>query len=178
MLERLNKGRVAVDPVYRFHESYVPEPNSGCWLWLGSQRGSMGYGSIKIKGKNVVSHRYSWEIHYGEIPYLSLVCHTCDNPACVNPSHLFLGSHKDNRADMFKKGRQNCKGPTTLKGESNPSAKLSQLQADEIRKSGMKINDLTKKYGVSRSTVFRIRNGKLWNQLNRSTGNEQNRRSN
>lgn len=168
MLNYLNRGRVAVDPVYRFHESYIPEPNSGCWIWLGAARGSMGYGSIRINNRNVVAHRFSWKIHNGEIPEGLLVCHKCDNVSCVNPDHLFLGTAKDNRQDMFRKGRQNCKGPSNLKGDKNPSAKLTAGEAREIRVSTMKINEIASKYNISRSTIFRIRNGKLWKSIDQA----------
>jgi hypothetical protein len=89
----------------RFHDSYVADPNSGCWLWLGRELGSHGYGSIKIFGRSVRAHRFSWELHFGPIPSGLLVCHKCDVPACVNPSHLFLGTHLDNETDKRAKGR-------------------------------------------------------------------------
>lgn len=73
--------------------------------------GGVGYGTIKRKGKQYPLHRVSWVIHFGEIPDGLLVCHTCDNPPCCNPAHLFLGTHKDNADDKVSKGRQ-AKGIT------------------------------------------------------------------
>lgn len=82
--------------------------DSECWNWLGSKQ-TNGYGRITttIEGTQyfIVASRLSWEIHYGKIPINALVCHTCDNPSCVNPNHLFLGTHSDNTKDMHQKKR-------------------------------------------------------------------------
>ena len=79
----------------------------GCWLWQGS-RNNKGYGQLSKGGRSggsVLTHRYSWEIHNGPIPDGLCVCHRCDNPPCVNPEHLFLGTYKDNAVDRRDKGR-------------------------------------------------------------------------
>jgi hypothetical protein len=82
----------------------MPEPNTGCLLWLGKV-GTDGYGLFKVGGKRRAAHRVSYEIHKGPIPPGLWVLHRCDTPACVNPEHLFLGTHADNMRDMVAKGR-------------------------------------------------------------------------
>jgi len=94
-----------LSPVERFARAIVIDAD-GCWVWQGCPRGSNGYGSIKVDGKRIPAHRYSYMLYFGEIPKGLLVCHTCDFPLCVNPSHLFVGTHADNMKDMVFKGRQ------------------------------------------------------------------------
>lgn len=77
----------------------------GCWEWFGGASAD-GYGRFTHKGRKLLAHRVSWEVHSGSIPRGMLVLHRCDNPPCVNPSHLFLGTHKDNAQDRERKGRR------------------------------------------------------------------------
>jgi hypothetical protein len=79
-------------------------PEDECWEWTGPKKES-GYGLFWWRGGNRSAHRTSYRIHRGEIPAEKYICHHCDNPSCVNPKHLFVGSHKDNMFDMAKKGR-------------------------------------------------------------------------
>ena len=92
----------------RFNSKWMPEPFSGCWLWTAANNGV--YGTLRDNRENgfrsKFAHRFSWEIHNGEIPNGFLVLHKCDTPLCVNPEHLFLGTYQDNRLDAIKKGRQ------------------------------------------------------------------------
>jgi hypothetical protein len=76
-----------------------------CWLWTAAIRGKSGYGAIRVNRKTVDSHRLSYKLHNGEIPENMYVCHTCDNPLCCNPKHLWLGTMKQNMQDMHSKGR-------------------------------------------------------------------------
>lgn len=76
----------------------------GCWAWAGSLS-KKGYGRLRYRSKNWLAHRVSWFLHYGAIPEDMLVCHKCDNPTCVKPTHLFLGSYLDNNRDRASKGR-------------------------------------------------------------------------
>lgn len=106
------------DPVTRFW-SYVNR-TAGCWEWTGScsregrngSRRGAGYGNFMVTWKSIVSaHRYSWELANGPVPPGMFVCHRCDNPACVRPEHLFLGTAKDNTQDMLTKGRGAAQQP-------------------------------------------------------------------
>jgi len=135
------------------------EKNDGCWNWIGDLD-KKGYGRINSGGNNgkiLFAHRASWMIHFGEPD--KHVCHHCDNPRCVRPDHLFLGTDKDNMADMSRKGRG--PGPHFL-GEDHPMAKLTNRQVEEIKealksykKGDRTIRTLAKKYGVHYQTIWR-----------------------
>lgn len=101
----------------------------GCWYWTSNEGGkTLKYGMLSVpQGHEGMAHRISWEIHFGKIPEGLLVLHKCDNPKCVKPSHLFLGTPQDNMDDMVRKRR-------SLYGEKSPQAKLSAIQVERIRK--------------------------------------------
>lgn len=138
------------------------QKSGGCWLWLGALDGK-GYGYLAgTRGLPAVkAHRVSYEWHSGEpIPPGIFVCHVCDNPPCVNPEHLFLGTNADNMRDMVSKGRQACH-----EGALNPNVKLTEQQLDvmlELRRGGMVQTEIASRFGVSQSAVSAILSGRAW----------------
>ena len=133
----------------------------GCWEWTG-YRDSNGYGRLNVSGRPILASRTSYLLHYGNIPGGSYVCHKCDNPACVNPEHLFLGTQADNVADMHAKGRQRKRG---IPGMSHHAAKLTDDIVRHIRSSDASDAALSKELGVSRATVHAVRNNRTWTHV-------------
>lgn len=147
-----------------------------CWEWTASKR-AKGYGAFVWAGPSgeVVqgrAHRYSWMLHRGAIPAGACVLHTCDNPACVNPEHLWLGSKADNNRDMCMKGRHvsggtHCGRGNYKIGEQHHNAKLTSDAVNKLRedrKAGLSFSQLAKKYGIALSTAFRTAKGISWTQ--------------
>ena len=154
-----------------------------CWIWTGPPDAS-GYGRIgcglRTSG-TMKANRASWLLVFGEIPEGQNVLHKCDNPACVRPEHLFLGSHSDNIKDMMAKGRHgsnadamrqlHAEGNFRLnprKGESHPAAKLSDEMVKELhayRSSGHTTRDTASRFGVSQAAVIHIGKGRTWKHL-------------
>lgn len=91
--------------IQRFDEKWTPEPYSGCWLWSGALSDT-GYGIFHFEGKLMGAHKASWVMRFGKIGSKIDVCHRCDTPSCVNPSHLFTGTRSDNMQDCISKGRK------------------------------------------------------------------------
>jgi hypothetical protein len=149
------KRRAADEPVTmdRIFALSMPEPNSGCWLWMGAYSRKSGYGSIGYGGKVCRVSRVVVELVTGKpVPAHLLACHRCDNPACVNPDHLFLGTDSDNVHDCIAKGRHVA--PTR---ERSGKSKLTQQQVDDIRRSPLPARQLAAAYGVHRNTIFSLR---------------------
>lgn len=134
--------------------------SDGCWIW-GALRLN-GYGCLRFNGKRTLAHRVSWEIHNGPIPEGLFVLHRCDNPACVRPDHLFLGTRKDNMQDMIKKGRR---APIRLLGEWNPQSKLTEASVKQIRSSNCSGIDLAKQFGVSQQLISEVKARLVWKHV-------------
>ena len=132
-----------------------------CWVWIGAKTHN-GYGLAR-HGKMKRAHRLMWELWFGKVPPKMQVLHRCDVPACIRPSHLFLGDHDDNMADKVSKGR-------VLKGEENLGGrKLTQHQVSAIIRAPVSVkgSTLAKRYGVSGSMISGIRKGHHWKHLPR-----------
>ena len=134
---------------------------SGCWEWMRN-RHSHGYGRLRVNGIWLRAHRVSWETFRGPIGDGLHVLHTCDNPCCINPNHLFLGTAKENMADMVKKGR--WRG-SDRKGEKSATAKLTAEMVAEIRNDKRPQTQVAMKFGISRSAVGLIKQGKRWSHI-------------
>lgn len=138
----------------------IPEPNSGCWLWTGYCNKD-GYGRITIDATTRYAHRVSWFLQNGEIPNGAFVCHRCDTPACVNPDHLFLGTHQDNMDDKVAKGRASGQF-----GECNPRARFTTADVLAILKDSRPQIEIAASYGASLNAINHIKSGRRWAHLN------------
>jgi hypothetical protein len=136
-----------------------PEPNSGCHLWIGAVKDT-GYGKLCFGGKTHSAPRLAWELTKGKIPKGLWVLHRCDTPACVNPDHLFLGTHVDNMEDMKIKGRQ-----PKNRGMESSHPKLSNNQVLAIRKSIGSQRTIAKQFNIHPTMVHLIKTGKRWGHL-------------
>ena len=136
-------------------------PNEkGCWVWVG-KTDDKGYGYTQYNGKKWLTHRLSYVLHVRPISKGRSVLHTCDNPPCIQPLHLWPGTQADNVADMDEKGRR---GTWDHAGEKHPLAKLTDAQVQEIRErylsGGVMQKDLAREYGVVDSAISHIIRGK------------------
>lgn len=141
----------------RFEEKI--NKTASCWEWTACKT-EHGYGRISIGGRPVKAHRVSYGIYMGKIPHGLCVLHRCDNPSCVNPFHLFIGTALDNISDMHMKGRGNI-------GEVNGSAILSKSEVVQIRDLYPMLNyrEIAEMYGVGKITVFDIIKRKTWKHI-------------
>ncbi len=138
-------------------EGSFPDPNSGCWLWCG-RVDRKGYGVIrsvqfdvaKTKQAPNFSHRVSWFAFNGSLPPNLLVCHKCDNPPCVNPKHLFLGTNKDNFVDAIKKGRFNH-----VRFVGRPDKEILKHESFKLLSMGHSLKSISMRLGVDRRTLRR-----------------------
>jgi len=162
-------GRTPKSPVYRFNNSFVKDEVTGCWNWLGKARSGTCrlYGRITVNKKTMPAHRFSWELHNEKkVPDGMIVMHKCDNPECVNPDHLTIGTTKDNSDDKVRKNRQ-AKGASffnrkTSNGSKNGMSKLTETQAKEIFNDKSPQREIARRYGVSQTVVHNIKSIKTW----------------
>lgn len=148
----------------RFWSLVSKQGDKECWPWLGDVQ-AYGYGRFHWKGRQQIATRVMWDITHSEVvPADICVCHTCDNPICVNPRHLFLGTKDDNNKDAKRKGRM--KGAV---GEKHSKAKLTDADVIAIR-AAFKRGNVTKsalasKYGVGRTAIRAVIDGSHWKHL-------------
>ena len=142
--------------------TYIVNEN-GCHVCTSHSHTRWGYSQFYYNGKSSYVHRYIYEQKTGKpIPDGMQVCHHCDNPACINFEHFFLGTQADNTKDMDKKGRRKVH---PLRGIENPCAKLTESQVLEIRSSPYSAYQLAKVYPVSERAIMFIKNGRNWKHL-------------
>jgi hypothetical protein len=132
---------------------------TGCVEWT-AYRDKDGYGILRVSGKLRRAHRISYERSVGAVPEAMHVLHRCDNPSCINPDHLFLGTNRDNVKDKISKGRDRG-----IHGTENRHNKLTPEQVIEIRNSTGTQRAVAARYGISGSLVNYIRNGRSWKHL-------------
>lgn len=133
-------------------------PECGCWIWTKATV-AFGHGRTRWNGEQQLAHRLSYKTFVGAIPDDMCVLHRCDVPQCVNPHHLFLGTHAENVADKVKKMRHNF-------GDRNGRRKLVAKSVVEIRTSNCSARELSEKFGVSEPHIMRIKAGLAWRHVN------------
>lgn len=151
---------VTGDAINRFWEKV--NKDGDCWIWTAATRSS-GYGCFKVAGRLISAHRFSFVLHFGEVPVGQVVCHKCDNRLCVRPEHVFAGTPKGNVVDMDAKGRRGF-----LKGAELPNAKLSDEKVEEVfrlRRAGKSHVEIASLEGVSRRQIEKVLNGRAWRHV-------------
>ena len=149
--------------------SCVNNDGSGCHEWQRATN-AQGYGIFKIgRRQQFIASRVAYFIHHEEDPASLIVCHTCDNPPCCNPQHLFLGTHKDNALDSLAKGRdaaaKGYRWASVNKGEQNAQAKLTESLVREIRATPMSQRKLAEIYGISQTQISKIVRKQAWKHI-------------
>jgi hypothetical protein len=133
-----------------------------CWIWTAASKCKFGYGAIGFKRSSLLAHRVSWQLERGNVPDEQCVLHKCDNPKCVNPDHLFLGTYEDNRLDAKAKGRHRW---PVFSGENSPTHKLTWETVREIRRrcsGGERQISVALSLGLTRQRVSAIARGDQW----------------
>ena len=140
----------------RFWKKVSVEP-SGCWLWTRGKYKD-GYGGFKLDGKMVKVHRLSYQHFKGDIPEGLCVCHSCDNPVCVNPAHLWVGTNDDNITDKVGKWRH-------AHGERHGRAKLIEADVLAIRSDHRSLRKIAADYGIDNTQVSKIKRRIRWSHV-------------
>lgn len=146
-----------MSPIDRFNAKWTPEPFSGCWLWIGACY-KEGYGKCWIDGRIIKASRASWIFHNGKVPKHMCVLHRCDTPACVNPTHLFLGTQTDNIKDCCEKGRNPL-------GIQCGSSKLTEEEVIAIRGDTRTHREIARAFGVTQPQITKIKLKRQWRHL-------------
>lgn len=154
--------------VSRSFESFIarvyPEPNTGCWIWGGKMPDKKRYPEVSVNGNKIAAHRYSYQHYNGDFNKSLHVLHKCDNTYCVNPDHLFLGTHQQNMIDRDSKGRHK-----PLIGTINGRSKLTDDQVTEIRMlynpKRYPTRKLAKIFNVSQRLIFNIVHRLCWKHI-------------
>ncbi len=142
----------------------IPEPNSGCFLWLAATSEKNGYAAVNIGRKTRRAHRVAYELANREtVPKGIDVCHKCDVRSCINPDHLFLGTRLDNMRDCVNKGRFKPLEP--LSGEASPNSKLTDQDVIAIRADTRSQRAIARAYGVDKGTIAAIIQRRTWRHL-------------
>jgi len=144
----------------RFWEKVNVRGSEECWPWLAATKQG-GYGRISgERGEPQLSHRVAYKLAVGTIPDGLVVCHRCDNPSCVNPSHLYLGTQADNLCDMRSKGRGN-----PPRGSRHPKARLTEELARAIRHDPRSHRQIARELGIGKSTIGMVKAGITWTHV-------------
>lgn len=147
-----------------FHDLYERITESGCWIWTGGLNSDgYGYFSARGQGESPLAHRLSYRLFRGPVPRSIHVCHSCDIPCCINPSHLFLGTNIENTADKTRKQRQ-------TRGERIQTAKLTEADVHAILACNESCAAIAKRYGVTDCSISNIKTGKTWKHIVRPIG--------
>lgn len=148
----------------RFEAKFIPEPNSGCWLWEATTNPD-GYGRFRYKGTLTGAHRVSLMLYKEQENKNLCVLHRCDTPCCVNPEHLYFGTHSENMKDRQSKGRGKFPGH---KGDTHYRSQLTSEDVQVIKKEiskGVSDSVLGMLYGISAGAIGNIRRGKNWKHI-------------
>lgn len=157
--------------IHRFLAKIDVGYNNECWEWCACRSidpyGNIRYGFFGVGGKQYLAHRIAWMVFNGDIPDKMQVLHSCDNPGCCNPAHLFLGTPADNMQDKCNKGRQShCGTRSPNYGTTSPNVKLTNESVREIRhkytNGGVRYKDLAKEYNVSKTLIANIIHRRAW----------------